>query len=100
MSKIAATIGATPNPLTGQYTVDCVSVDNVPDVIFAIDGVDYSIPGKDTIIQASGICLFAFMGMDLPEGAPKWILGDVFMRKYYTVFDKGSERIGFAPVKA
>jgi len=100
VSKIAATIGATPNPLTGQYTVDCVSVDNVPDVIFAIDGVDYSIPGKDTIIQASGICLFAFMGMDLPEGAPKWILGDVFMRKYYTVFDKGSERIGFAPVKA
>lgn len=96
VSKLASKVGATQTPM-GQYTIDCAQVDSLPPVVFTIDGKDYSIDGKDTVIQSSGLCLFAFMGMDLPEGAPQWILGDVFMRKYYTVFDQGNKRIGFAP---
>jgi len=97
VAKIAEQVGAKAN-FMGEYTIDCDKVDAMPDVTFRIDGKNYSVPGKDVVLKASSICLFAFMGMDIPAPGPQWILGDIFMRKYYTVFDQGNERIGFAPV--
>ena len=62
ITKLALAVGAKPN-FTGQYTIDCEKVDEIPDVVFTIDGNDYTIPGKNTVIQAQGTCLFAFMGV-------------------------------------
>jgi hypothetical protein len=98
IAKIAAAVGATPN-IVGEYTIDCKKLDEIPDVVFTIGGVEYTIPGKKTVIQAQGTCLFAFMGMDFPAPGPQWILGDVFMREYYTVFNYNDKTIGFAKAK-
>jgi len=98
INAIAESIGAKKG-ITGQFTLDCDKVKDIPDLTFTIDGKEYTIPGSKVVIQASGMCLFAMMGMDFPPPGPAWILGDVFMREYYTVFDYENERVGFAKSK-
>ena len=36
-----------------------------------------------------------FIGADVPT----WVLGDIFIRAYYTLFDYGNRRVGFAKAK-
>lgn len=96
VDKLARTIGATRMP-TGQYTVPCNAT--LPAIDFKLGGQTYTLKGKDFIIDSNGICLFAIMPMDIPAPAgPLWILGDVFMRKFYTVFNFVDQKVGIAPV--
>lgn len=95
IDRIAKAAGATSN-IMGEYTIDCDRAQEIPDIVITIGGIDYTIPGSETFIEAQGVCLFAFSARYSPPFAPQWILGDVFMRQYYTVFNYHDKTIGFA----
>ncbi|KAG6866482.1 hypothetical protein C0991_004000 [Blastosporella zonata] len=84
----------------GQYTVDCAKVPSLPELSFSFGGKQYPLKGSDYILEVQGTCMSAFTGMDinLPWGK-LWIIGDVFLRRYYTVYDLGRNAVGFAEAK-
>ncbi|KAF9158267.1 Vacuolar protease A [Actinomortierella ambigua] len=92
-------IGAKKN-YAGQYTVDCSVVPSLPDFKIWLGKTEYVLKGEDYILNAGGNCLSGFMGMDFPEQLKDlWIVGDVFLRKYYSIYDLGKNRVGFALAK-
>ena len=99
VKAIALAVGAKPF-LNGEYTIDCSLVPGLPDLEVTMGGTKFVLKGADYILKVQSICLFGFTGIDVPAPrGPLWIMGDVFMRKYYTVFDWGNKRLGFAPIK-
>lgn len=51
------------------------------------------------VLKNGPICLFAVIGINVPEPAgPLYILGDVFMRAYYMKHDFDKKQLGFANV--
>ena len=36
--------------------------------------------------------------MEEPNGTPIWLMGDPFLRKYYSIYDMDEKRVGFVGV--
>ncbi|KAJ5584462.1 uncharacterized protein N7459_004262 [Penicillium hispanicum] len=92
-------IGATKG-FTGQYSVECDKVDSLPDLTFTLSGHNFTIGPHDYVLEVQGSCISSFMGMDFPEPVgPLAILGDSFLRKWYSVYDLGNNAVGLAKAK-
>ncbi|KAJ1919043.1 aspartic proteinase precursor [Mycoemilia scoparia] len=92
-------IGAKKN-WSGQYTVDCDKIPGLPELSLKLGDNTFTLSAEDYILNVQGQCISGFMGMDIPPPmGPLWIIGDVFLRKFYTVYDLENDRVGFAPAK-
>jgi cathepsin D len=104
VQALAALVGATPIN-SEEYTIDCSQIPNLPNLVFQLgSGKSYTLTGTDYVDQVCEegecICLFGFTGIDIPAPrGPLWILGDIFIRKYYSIFDFQNNRVGLAMSK-
>jgi len=100
VANIARLAGGSYSSRYGVYVVSCLAT--VPPVSFTLGSgstaTTYSVPSSSWVIQQGGLCYLAIQGSNMrsPTGGYMWILGDAFMRQWYTIFDIGNSRLGFA----
>jgi len=99
--EINAMIGATK--IATSYIVDCSSIDSLKDLTFEFNNVEYTLSPNDYILKVTEMgqteCMSGIMGIDVPTHPNLWIIGDVFIGKYFTVFNYGNKTVGFAEAK-
>ena len=86
--------------------VDCDKIDSLPNVSFWIDGKEYVLTPQMYVLKVKVLwmtqCMSGLMTMDFSKtrlGKGAVIQGDIFMRQYYSHFDYGNKRVGFAKAK-
>jgi len=98
-------LGCVPAMLTGECTwTTCPDLSSLPDVVFTLGGREFPLSATDYVLKVTSLgqtqCVSGFMGIDMPERiGPMVIMGDILIRRYYTVFDYGNKRVGFAEAK-
>merc|ERR1719478_2090702 len=98
VAALAKQVGAT-SVMGKEYVIDCSKTSTLPNLDVTLGGKAFTLTPDDYVLSVSGQCLFAFIGLNVPPPrGPLWIMGDVFMRKYYCVFDYGNKKMRIAPV--
>jgi len=91
-------LGAVVEKGEGIFT-SCDVIDKLPDVAFVINGTKFVLTPTDYVLKVTSLgrteCLSGFAGFDFP-GEQLFILGDVFIATYTSVFDFANSRVGWA----
>ena len=116
-SSLMATPPWALNTLLSQISrfSDCRNIRNFPDITFVINGKNYVIQAYEYVLTSmrsinyelnpnlnkslgEGDCTFGFSIFDVGK-ENVWIAGDIFLSKYYTIYDRDNDRVGLALAK-
>lgn len=96
---INSKIGATKS-WSGQYQIDCEKRDSLPDLTLNFAGYNFTLSPYDYTLDVSGSCISVFTPMDFPEPIGDLaIIGDAFLRRYYSIYDLKKNAVGLAKAK-
>ena len=100
VEALGAVMGATYDTDSGAWYTDCDSKSDLKDIDITLkhsssssETYTFTLTYEDYIIYQDGTCIVAIMAL---SGADFWLLGDVMIRKYYTVYDMENNRVGFS----
>ena len=75
-------------------TCSCTDDSSLPPLVFTIDGIEYSIDSSKYQYYDNNQCIVYIVGQ-----SKQWILGQIFLREYYSYWDMKNLRIGLTPAK-
>lgn len=75
--------------------LDCNNTSQYPNLYFTFNGDKYEVTPDYYLLNDDGQCILGLQAQPL-DVANLFIVGEVFLRKYYTVFDYGNQRVGFS----
>ena len=79
-----------------QVQVDCAVIGSLPDVTITLAGTPFVLTSQNYVLKVQDVCILGFQGLDTGD-LKLWILGDVFISAYHTIFDLAGGQVGFAP---
>uniref|UniRef100_A0A0A9YIC8 Cathepsin D n=1 Tax=Lygus hesperus TaxID=30085 RepID=A0A0A9YIC8_LYGHE len=95
VEKIAKLLGAIPTH--GVYLVESSKLDSLPSLTFKINGRNFTLSPEQYIAMVEGD--YAMLGIK-PSDIEFWVLGDIFLTNYYTIFDLDKEAVGFVDINS
>ncbi|KYN10481.1 Lysosomal aspartic protease, partial [Trachymyrmex cornetzi] len=84
--------------------VDCKMIYKLPDLYFIIGGKVFELTSEDYMIKSTlsydTSCISPFEDNNISDkDGPTWVLGSLFLRRYYIKFDMRKNRMGFAYIR-